>query len=79
MLADSNNRTRIIEDLNEMESLITEIMESERISGGHSVLTLTQVSLPALIASVLEALNCTASTICEFDDTLPVLQADATR
>ncbi len=79
MLEQSTNRERIIEDLDEMESLIADIMESERVTGGHSALNLSQVSIPQLIDAVLEELHCNDSVSTRYDSNLPELQADATR
>lgn len=56
MLEKSNNQTRIQEDLQEMEHLITEILEAERINGPHAVLQKKSVDMQALIQSVLTEL-----------------------
>jgi len=41
LLPDSDSRDRIEEDLKEMESLITELLESERLNSRHSVLNVS--------------------------------------
>lgn len=57
LLPPSENRDRIEDDLTEMESLIAELLESERMKGGHSVLNRQSVNLPALVHSVLDELQ----------------------
>ncbi len=79
MLEESSNQQSIVEDLDEMESLIADIMESERVTGGHSALTLTEVNVPELINTVLEELHCMDSISTDFDKTLPIIRADSTR
>lgn len=79
MLDQSTNQARIVEDLDEMESLIADIMESERVTGGHAALNLTQVNVRELTDSVLTELHCQDSVTTQFDTALPDIQADATR
>ncbi|MEM7259866.1 MAG: HAMP domain-containing sensor histidine kinase [Pseudomonadota bacterium] len=79
MLDKSTNQARIVEDLDEMESLIADIMESERVTGGHAALNLTQVNAAELTEAVLSELHCQDSVTTQFAADLPALQADATR
>lgn len=79
MLDQSTNRDRVIEDLDEMESLIADIMESERVTGGHSALNISAVDVPELIDSVIDELHCTDLVETSFAPGISDLQADAPR
>ncbi len=79
MLEQSTNRDRIIEDLDEMESLIADIMESEWVTGGHSALKLSDVNIPELINSVIEELHCADIVTTTFHENITILQADTAR
>ncbi len=79
MLEQSTNRDRIVEDLDEMESLIADIMESERVTGGHAALNLSEVDLRLLIQSVLDELHCNEDVSTSFPEGLLSLRADALR
>ena len=78
MLDESTNRARIIEDLDEMESLITDIMESERVTGGHSALNISTIDIEELLNTVLQDLR-HSQIETHFATHLPDIQADATR
>jgi len=78
MLPESQNRTRIIEDLQEMESLIADIMESERITGGHTALNLEAVDVTLQIANVLEDMHHPVVTT-DLAQHLPAIDADAVK
>ncbi len=52
LLEPGATRDRIAEDLNEMESLVTELLETERLNSPHSVLNLSAVDAGDLIQSV---------------------------
>jgi len=78
MLPDSQNRTRIIEDLEEMESLIADIMESERVTGGHTALNLESVEVTQQIADVLEEMHY-PKVATDFAQHLPPIEADAVK
>jgi signal transduction histidine kinase len=79
MLEDSNNKVRLQEDIMEMETLITEILETERMNTPHAVLHRTPINLVELIESVISELpannvlfNCTQvqalETLFELDE-----------
>ena len=55
MLPESINRERICEDLNDMDHLITDIMESERLQQNHAVLNHQMLNLVELVNVVLDA------------------------
>ncbi len=57
MLEDSGNRDRIQEDLLEMEALITEILETERMKASHSALNRSKVDLVKLSRAVIEEIS----------------------
>ncbi len=78
LLDESTNRNRIQDDLLEMENLITEILETERMNSTHATLNLSQVNIAALVRSVLEELpekKVTVQTTSE----LPDMALDETR
>lgn len=77
LLDDSENRKRIIEDLDEMESLIGDIIESERVTGGHSALNLSEINLTELLSTLIQDLHENIET--DFSDKLPTIKADAVR
>ncbi len=78
MLPESENRSRIEQDLLEMESLISGILESERMKGGHSVLTLTPTQLPDLVHSVLQEMQA-PEVSTDFATGLAAVSIDETR
>lgn len=57
MLDPSENRNRIASDLDEMESLVSGIMDSERMKGGHAVLNRSAVDFVELVHVILEELH----------------------
>lgn len=79
MLEQSTNRDRIVEDLDEMESLIADIMESERVTGGHAALNISAVAVPELIDSVIDELHCTDQVETSYAEDVSAMKADAPR
>ncbi len=79
MLDESENQKRIIEDLDEMESLIADIMESERVTGGHSALNITRVDTKDLITSVIHELRGSQEVETDFAIGQFEIDADTTR
>ena len=59
MLPESANRQRLTEDLQEMEKLIADLLESERMNQGHSVLSKTPTDMKDLIDEVCADLGAT--------------------
>ena len=57
MLPDSTNKARLEERLMEIETLITDILETERINTPHAILNRVPVELEQLIASVIDELR----------------------
>ena len=78
LLETSTNRSRIQEDLQEMENIITEILETERMNSRHSVLNLTPLNLPSTVQSVLEELPQSTVTM-DIDANLPEAKLDEAR
>ena len=54
LFPDSANRQRLEEDLNDMQTLISDIMESERLQSNHGVLDIKYVDMHSLIESELD-------------------------
>lgn len=87
-LMDSNNLTQgLVDDLNEMEQLVHELLEAERLKSKHHVLNLTEVSLNTLIQQVISnnfsddfGNGCIDSGFkLQLDPTLPLLNLDDVR
>ncbi len=78
LLDESTNRSRIQEDLREMEILITEILETERMNSRHSVINRTPINLERIVSSVLQELPETR-TRTDIESGLPEVNLDETR
>ena len=57
LLDDSSYARQIRDDLREMDTLITEILETERINTRHAVLNRTGVNIPSLAQSIIAELG----------------------
>ncbi|OUS23579.1 hypothetical protein A9R01_16225 ['Osedax' symbiont bacterium Rs2_46_30_T18] len=78
MLDPSLNRERLQEDLMEMETLITEILETERMKTPHAALSRSPVHLESLIQSVIDELPDNNVSL-NVPQQLPVLDLDEKR
>jgi len=78
MLEESNMQASIAEDLTEMQNLITDILETERMNGPHATLNRTGIDPANLIRSVAEEFSPTALAV-ELDTALPRMALDETR
>ncbi len=78
MLNESLNRARILDNLLEMENLITDILETERMNNPHTALVKTSVDLGVLIQSVLDELSIKKITL-QLQPDLPTATFDETR
>ncbi len=78
MLPESSNRHRLTEDLQEMEKLIADLLESERMNQGHSVLKKTRTNLHQLVDEVVADLGATDAVNAVSPD-LPAVAIDRTR
>ncbi len=76
-------RDALQHDLREMTTLVEDLLERERLSGSHVALVRTSVTLPALVAEVLAALQSrhpeAASVRVHAAPGLPALTLDAAR
>ncbi len=78
LLEESKARDLIEEDLIEMENLIANILESERMKTGHAALQRESFSLPQLIQSVVEETH-SANVTINAEENIPPIIADKTR
>jgi len=78
LLDESKARNLIEDDLNEMEQLIANILESERMKTGHAALQRTTINVNQLTQSVVNELQA-KDVVIECEQTLPEIVADKTR
>jgi len=78
LLDDSREKKLIAEDLVEMEELITDILESERMKSGHTALDLQSIDIEALIKSVVSELHAD-QVVVHSASNIPAMQLDETR
>ena len=72
-------RDALLHDLSEMRDLITDLLESERLAGGHSALHTEPTDLNALIRELLTGSFAGQSVESLLDPKLPQLPLDPTR
>jgi len=78
LMDESKERQLLEDDLQEMESLIADILESERMKSGHAALQLQSVNLQSLVQSVVSETQAD-NVLVECETTLPLIQLDETR
>jgi len=80
MLEESNNAKRLEEDILEMEHLITDILEAERINTNHAVLNKEPIQIVPLVRSVIAQLpdNDIQIQLCDSGE-LPLVELDEQR
>ncbi len=78
MLEESNKRDSIEEDLLEMEALITEILEAERMNSRHAALNREPINMESLVDSVLSDLP-SINVRVDLAANLPLFELDDTR
>ncbi len=78
LMDESRARSSVEDDLIEMENLISNILESERIKTGHAALQLTTLNVKQLVQSVVEEIQAD-SVVVECHQALPDVVADKTR
>ena len=78
LLDDSAKRDSISDDLDEMQTLITEILETERMNTGHAALDVEPCDPHSLVLSVVNDLDA-ASVVVENQSALTEIQLDVTR
>ena len=72
-------RSALLRDLAEMAQLITDLLESERLSGNHAALNLEATDLGQLLQEVADSMNSSLPLNLKIEPDLPLLQLDRTR
>ena len=72
-------RDALLHDLAEMRDLITDLLESERLTGGHTALHTEPTDLNTLVRDVLDAQFAGRGVTLALDPNLPAATVDATR
>ena len=79
LLEDGPERSALLRDLGEMRELITSLLESERLSQGHSALQAEAVDLAALVRDAVAALPGAPDINLDLGPAMAPVQADPTR
>lgn len=79
MLNDNENKAQIIRDINEMEALIEELMETERLSSRHTKLNKAKCDIDALINNVVQTWHKNAGIVIQLPETAAMLDIDTAR
>jgi signal transduction histidine kinase len=79
LLDDDKQKTEIGKDLNEMEALIEELLETEKLSTRHRVLNKQRQSLNALIDNIIESYFPSADVRTALPDTEVMMEVDGPR
>jgi signal transduction histidine kinase len=79
LVDESEARSALLRDLSEMRDLITDLLESERLSAGHSALQLEATDLNALVRELVQAQFGERGIGLELAAGLPALPLDPTR
>ncbi|MGI9290560.1 MAG: sensor histidine kinase [Gammaproteobacteria bacterium] len=81
LIEDDATRATLLEDIDEMERLITDILESEALNTRHAILRREQVNLEELVQSVIEVDFASRNTDIAVDvqEGLPLVNLDSTR
>lgn len=77
MLNDEKQRSEIEDELIEMESLVDELLETERLNASHNVLNLEQVDITELLRSTAQSLD--ESIQLDLPETSVWMEADLVR
>jgi len=77
LLEDSNDKASAIEDMDEMETLIYELLESEKLRGNHAPLSKTKADINELIYQVQGRFFADAPLILNLEQNLPGIAIDA--
>ena len=72
-------KSALLRDLAEMAQLITDLLESERLSGNHAALNLEPTELSELVREVAAGMASGPSLAFKLQTDLPILQLDRTR
>ena len=79
LVDESEARSALLRDLSEMRDLITDLLESERLTGGHSALQLEATDLNALVRELVQAQFGERGIRLDLAAGLPALALDPTR
>ena len=79
LMDSSNLKQGLVDDLDEMEGLIHELLEAERLKSKHHVLNLSETSLNALIQEVVGSHFQSQPLKLHLAENLPILELDDTR
>jgi signal transduction histidine kinase len=79
LVSGGEHRDALLRDLSEMRDLITDLLESERLAGGHAALQTERVDLVALARELVATQFPDAGLVMQLDDTLGPVSADPMR
>ena len=79
LLESSSNQENIARDLNEMEAMITELLEAERLNGRHQSLQKVDVTINEIVMSVVDDYFAEETIDLALADEPPLQQLDPTR
>ena len=79
LVDESDARSALLHDLSEMRDLITDLLESERLAGGHAALQTEPTDLNALVRELVEAQFGERGVTLALATDLPALKLDPTR
>lgn len=79
LLEDSPTQADIARDLREMENMISELLEAERLKGQHQQLQKVNVSLNEIVMSVVDEYFPDSTVDLQLDDNLPLQSMDPMR
>ena len=79
LVEDGTARDALLHDLAEMRDLIADLLESERLSGGHSALHTERVDLNRLVRETADGLPDAPALLLTLDPTLPAALLDPIR
>ncbi len=79
LLEEGEHRSALLRDLGEMRDLITELLESERLAGGHAALHTEPVDLPALVRELVATQFPDTGLDLRLEEHLGMVQADPMR
>ena len=79
LVDESDARTALLHDLSEMRDLITDLLESERLAGGHSALQTEPTDLNMLVRELVQAQFGERGVTLDLAADLPALPLDPTR
>jgi signal transduction histidine kinase len=79
LVPEGEHRDALLRDLSEMRDLITDLLESERLAGGHAALQTERVDLAALVRELVATQFADAGLALQLDDTLGPVSADPMR